>query len=119
MNFLECGTCTECCRGNLSGVTYGTTFGNGKPCTFLVKNECYIYCVRPVACRKYQCAWSQNLFEDWMKPEKSGVLVSVENDNEGKQYLKVVTIRDKKTDDRAIPYLEEWVKKHNTYMMQV
>ncbi len=109
--FLECGTCNECCNGNLVGEAYGIPFGNNKPCHFLIEQKCSIYSSRPDACKKFQCGWSQNLFVDWMKPELSGILVSIEYDTNNKQFLKAIITKNKKLDSRAIPYLNGWVQK--------
>lgn len=115
--FLECGTCNECCSGNLVGEAHGIPFGNNKPCHFLVEQKCSIYSSRPDVCKKFQCGWSQNLFVDWMKPELSGILVSIEYDTNNKQFLKATIIKNKKLDSRAIPYLNEWAQKNNTYLV--
>jgi hypothetical protein len=39
---------------------------------------------------QFQCAWSQHLFPEWMRPDKSNALISVEKNQTGEQYLKVV-----------------------------
>lgn len=117
--FLECGTCNECCSGNLTGEAHGIPFGRNKPCHFLIDQKCSIYSSRPETCKKFQCGWSQNLFVDWMKPELSGVLVSIETDEVGKQYLRATIVQNKPLDTRAIPYLKEWVEKNNTYLVVV
>jgi hypothetical protein len=117
--FLECGTCNECCSGSLTGEARGIPFGKNKPCHFLIDQKCSIYSSRPENCKKFQCGWSQNLFVDWMKPELSGVLVSIEIDVDGKQFLKATIIQNKTLDIRAIPYLKDWVEKNNTYLVIV
>jgi hypothetical protein len=110
----ECGECTACCDGWLISNSYGNKFGNGIPCLFLCDKKCSIYNTRPETCSKYQCAWSQGLFPDWMKPTKSNVLISVEFDNNRKQFLKVIKM---KTDieQTIIDFIENWVKENNTY----
>lgn len=113
MNFLSCGNCTACCDGNLIGNAYGIEFGNKKPCAFLIDKKCSIYSVRPNVCKKYQCAWSQGLFPEWMKPNTSGVLVSVEN-TQNHQFLKIVKIH-RDIDLKVFDFLDTWCKNNNTY----
>jgi Fe-S-cluster containining protein len=96
--FRECGECTACCDGHLSGEVYGEPFGNHKPCSFLQEKTCQIYQERPTMCRRYQCAYTQFLLPRNMRPDISQLLVSVEFDQEGKQYLKAVEMSD------TVPY---------------
>lgn len=115
-NFQECGECTACCTW-LHGVAHGVSFGSGKSCVFLNKN-CSVYSVRPQFCKNFQCAFTQNLFtQEWMRPDKCGVLVMVQDWSKG-QYLKVVETGRKMTDE-ALLEITNFCKKHNTpYMMQ-
>ena len=89
MEFRPCGDCHECCTGKLVGNQYGNLMYPGRPCAFLLKDGCGIHGSRPKECRSYQCAWSQNLFPEWMRPDKTDALISVEV-KDGKQYLKVI-----------------------------
>lgn len=86
--FRACDECTECCTGHLTGNAHGHDFGNGTPCFFL-KKKCSIYSNRPSVCQKYQCAWSQYLLDEDLRPDKSGLLVSVINGKE-KQFLEII-----------------------------
>lgn len=95
MPFKPCGECTECCDGNLIGKSYGNDFYKNKPCIFLVNKKCSIYKNRPQVCRSFQCAWTQNLLDDDMRPDKCGIIVSIEADEFGKQYFKVIETNDK------------------------
>lgn len=113
MNFLSCGDCTACCDGNLIGNAYGVKFGNNISCSFLINKKCSIYSVRPSVCKKYQCAWTQGLFPDWMKPNISGVLASVEN-NQNCQFLRIVKIHTN-VDQKVFDFLDTWCKNNNTY----
>jgi hypothetical protein len=108
-----CGDCTACCSGSLIGTAFGNRFNIERPCVFLVEHECTMYNIRPDACRKYQCAWSQGLFPDWMKPLESGVLVSIEV--VGYQYLRVMNLSNKPINKRVIEFLDKWTKENNTY----
>lgn len=91
MNFRPCNECNKCCTGKLLANIHGFEMGNGKPCVFLIKGQCSIYDNRPKVCQSYQCAWSQGLFDEDMRPDKTGLMVSVEKDLEG-QYLKVIPV---------------------------
>lgn len=110
--FRDCGDCTACCTW-LVGDAYGHPFGCGQSCKFLESNGCGVYKVRPETCRDYQCAWSQNILPEEMRPDKCGILVSVENKEEI-QYLKVIQIGDQKMNEEYKKILEDWSKKMNT-----
>lgn len=114
--FRDCTGCSACCEGNLIGNAHGNPFGP-RPCVFLDGQQCGIYDTRPGVCAKYQCAWTQNLFDDIIKrPSDSNMLISVEQkDNE--QYLKCVKMGD--VDEDAMEYLNGWAQKHNTYIQVV
>lgn len=95
MQFRPCGECTACCDGNLLSNSHGNIFGNKKPCVFLVEKICSVYKDRPNTCKNYQCAWSQSLFDEDLRPDRCGVLISVENNlNTKKQFFKVVQIKE-------------------------
>jgi len=115
--FRPCGDCTACCDGHIIGNSYGNSFGFSKPCVFLVHKLCSIYSDRPKSCSNYQCAWSQGLFSEKLKPNESGVLISVET-SDGVQFLKVVEMRE------SIAYsvyeeIEAFCKNNNTYYIKV
>jgi Fe-S-cluster containining protein len=106
-----CGECTKCCELLYANI-YGHEFGGGLSCKFLGECDCKIYKVRPEVCRNYYCAWAQELLPDEMRPDKCGVLASVQNGKNG-QFLKVVGDNDKINID-IISYLKEWSIKTNT-----
>jgi hypothetical protein len=104
-----CGTCKACCiylgieeLGKLPAT----------PCKHLTKvrieNCCSIYSNRPIACRTYSCAWLSGLFADHMRPDRSGLLVSiykredldegisVEPENVGQTLAATIAIADKR-----------------------
>jgi hypothetical protein len=72
----------------VAGDAFGITFHPHKPCAFL-QSKCIVYNFRPQVCRKFYCAWVQGLFPDWMRPDKTNVLISVQDWSRG-QYLKVI-----------------------------
>lgn len=80
----ECGSCTKCCEGWLSGVVDGEYFYPGKECKFCIAGSgCSSYESRPVdPCQTFTCAWIlDESIEDDRKPEFSDAIVSVNNVN--------------------------------------
>lgn len=110
--FRECGDCTACCSW-LVGDAFGWKFGEGKSCKFLECNSCGVHKARPETCRNYQCAWSQYLLPEEMRPDKCNVLVSVEQNDNG-QYLKVFGINNIKITDDVKTWFSSWGEKMNT-----
>jgi len=106
----DCGSCTACCTW-LIGDAYGWEFGGGKSCKFLCENGCSVHRARPKSCEKYFCAWAQELIDEEYRPDKCGVLISVESNEEG-QYLKVLEINE--INRNAIEYLRKWSERMNT-----
>ena len=88
----ECGSCTKCCEGFLSGEAKGKTFYGGKPCHFVaVGKGCSIYKERPInPCVSYKCAWliDENLPE-WFKPDYINTIIDIRKIN-NIQYINVV-----------------------------
>lgn len=118
INFRPCGDCHACCEGFLNAIAYGNKFGQGKPCKFLCNKQCTIYETRPEVCRKYECAWSQGIIPEWLKPNKVGVLISVETNPDKSQYLRVIEM--KPTVDYAVyQTIKEWCQNNNTYYIRV
>lgn len=112
----SCNGCDRCCDGHLEGTARGTWFGKLKPCKFLADTLCTIYDARPSQCRKYYCAWAQELLPIWMKPSEIDVVVSVEIDQTNKQYLKVVSTNDLTTEVEN--EINSWVTENNTYFVK-
>jgi len=97
MEFRDCDGCAKCCDGSLVGTAYGNKFGPA-PCIYLKNGKCSIYETRPKMCQKYQCAWSQGLFPEWMKPDLTGTMCSVEGEAP-RQVIRIVAyIPDDKVD---------------------
>lgn len=114
-----CGDCVACCEGHLIGNSYGNKFGNGKQCIFLVKQDCTIYTDRPETCRKYQCAWTQGLLPENLRPDQSGIMVSVEVDKEAnKQFLKVIEMRSG-IDYNTYKAVDDFCQANNTHYVKV
>ena len=124
ITFKPCGDCHECCTGRLVGSAYGNDYKPGHSCVFLVKKECIIHETRPDSCRNYQCAWSQGLFgdSDQLKPNKCGVLISIENVknttlklDQSPQYLNCIGTLTPELKE----YLDNWVRENNTFYKEV
>jgi len=73
----ECGNCTRCCEGWISGEVKGKKFFNGSPCHYVNINKgCTIYNDRPKMCHNFNCEWLINSdIPEYLKPEKSKVLI--------------------------------------------
>jgi hypothetical protein len=88
-----CGECTACCEGHLTGTAYNMDFFPGKPCHFLGEKGCTIYKHRPHnPCVSFRCAWlddDRSVFPEWMRPDKSGVIIQTLNWKENKQYINI------------------------------
>lgn len=118
MNFRECGECTECCNGNLELEVHGNYVGKSKPCPFLGENNCGIYEKRPNTCASYQCAWTQYILPETMRPDQCGVLVSVEFDQNQKQFLRVIELREF-IEYNTYHCIDKFTKQHDTYWIKV
>ena len=116
--FRDCGSCHACCDGNLIGNTFGNKFGNKKPCIFLVNKLCAIYETRPNTCRNYQCAWTQKILPEWMRPNDCGVLVSIEIDKDFNKYLKVIEMKEV-VNYAVYKEIENFCKLNDTYYVKV
>ena len=105
-----CAECRACCQGWVIGEAYGSRFYPGKACDFLC-GGCQIYDVRPNVCRKFYCAYAQELFPEWMRPDKSKVIISVQDWSKG-QYL-LCSEMGQKMSDEALLEINNFSKKHN------
>lgn len=74
-----CGTCNACCTW-LGIDAPGLHKRAGVRCRHLSTNRrencCNIYARRPESCVKYRCGWLQGVFDNDLRPDKSGVVVS-------------------------------------------
>lgn len=80
----NCGTCTKCCEGWLSGEALGHNFDLGKPCHFVsVGNGCSVYAKRPKdPCVTFKCEWLNNYdLPEWFKPDQINAIVKIEHIN--------------------------------------
>lgn len=114
--FRECKECAACCQGWLSADIYGTKMGDGKKCSFH-QNKCLIYNQRPKTCINYQCAWSQYLFPEWMRPDKCKVLINVQDWSKG-QYLKCIEMGQKMSDEIFLEIMNFCKKNNCPYIIQ-
>ena len=75
----NCGSCTKCCEGYLSGVAHNKPFFLGNPCHYLAIGEgCTIYAKRPKdPCVNYHCEWLNNSeIPEWLKPDKINAIIT-------------------------------------------
>lgn len=74
----ECGSCTKCCEGWLTGEVYGYKFWPGNPCHFKMNGGCSIYENRPHdPCKTYKCQWLINdKIPYWMKPNEINAIIT-------------------------------------------
>lgn len=118
MDFYPCDECTACCDGSLIGNSYGNMFGPKSPCKFMVNKECTIYKDRPSCCQRFQCGWSQKLFSIDMRPDKCGLLVSVEHDSKNKKFLKVMLLQPI-VDYKYYREIHNFCVENDTYFVKV
>lgn len=90
-SFRECGACSACCSGVLKAPILNTYMGP-KKCLFHC-GKCLIYPIRPEVCVSYQCLWSQFALPESFRPDKIGLLVSVENYTNG-QFLRIIKLKE-------------------------
>src|SRR6185437_16122284 len=73
----DCDTCSACCTWMGVEAIHKWT---GQVCRHLDGRDptrrCSIYAKRPLACMTYQCLWRSGFFEDELRPDKSGLIVS-------------------------------------------
>jgi len=106
----ECGGCTACCEGWLSGVVHDREFYPGMPCHFKGCNGCSIYGDRPESpCKTYSCEWLKNdNVPEWMKPSKSGVIITAKDwthpDGSKQVFLEILEM-GKKIDSTVLNWL--------------
>lgn len=102
-----CDGCAECCKGWLSGNSYGHDFYPGKPCFFLQKS-CSIYEKRPDdPCKSYRCHWlSSNDLPMWMRPDLSNALVTYRK-YDNVEYFEILEC-GKKMDSSVLSWFIIW-----------
>ena len=87
----ECGNCTKCCDGWLTGVAYDKPFFPGRPCHFVASGDkCTIYAKRPQnPCVIYKCEWLANPdIPEWVKPNEINTIITRRKfEDSGIEYL--------------------------------
>lgn len=89
----DCGDCTKCCEGYLSGEALGKTFFRSKPCHFVAIGQgCTVYAQRPKnPCVSYKCEWLTNLdIPEWMKPNLINTIIDKRKTPSGIEYINIV-----------------------------
>lgn len=87
-----CDECNACCTWLTCSVN-NVEFPSGESCYYL-NEQCSIYKNRPDVCRNFECAWYQNFFPEWMRPDQCGVLIYFQPWSQG-QYLRVLETNGK------------------------
>lgn len=110
----KCGECTGCCEGWLADTVWGRAMYPGKSCYFLKNKKCSIYETRPNnPCRNFYCGWvKETEFPDWMRPDKSGVILADRVTDSGEKYLMVLPTY-KKIDPDVFSFLNQIKTKRN------
>ncbi len=97
----DCGGCTVCCTV-LTVDTPDLKKPAGTPCAMLTAQGCSIHAVRPPICRTWFCAWRRVAeMPDEARPDRSGLLASVNYVREPRNPLEAVSINV-----RALPGVE-------------
>ncbi len=119
----ECGSCSECCKGWLTGKIYDYEMSPNYPCHFVDSNKCdgccKIYEHRPEMCSSYKCEWLTNplVFPEWLKPEKSKVIVTerLHEDEESGEQIPYWSVKEcgQKIESTVLNYLLLLVIKNN------
>ena len=102
----ECGSCTKCCEGYISGGAHGIKFGNGVPCEFLAWGHgCTIYEDRPLSpCKKFKCLWLRDPeIPENLKPNISQVMAM----RKGQNFIVLVNVGPN-PDQEAINWYRTW-----------
>lgn len=87
-----CGECTACCTV-LTVDTPDFKKPAGTPCAQLTARGCGIHQVRPHICRTWFCAWRRvAALPDAARPDRSGLLVSINFVREPRNCLEAVSI---------------------------
>lgn len=96
-----CGDCTVCCTAlPIQSDSFQKT--SGVTCRHCVSG-CAIYSDRPQACRDFHCGWRQlPMLDDAWRPDRSGVMVVVDNDYIPARYterpgIKLIVLGDRRT----------------------
>ena len=120
----ECGSCTACCDGWLSGQAHGYHFYPGRPCHFKGAGCCSIYPDRPESpCKAFECVWlSKALVElpEWMRPDLCGSIVLAQ-EWQDKQYSLRIFETGKKIDSNVLSWFFELYFAHEvcfSYQLQ-
>lgn len=116
IEYRDCGECNACCKWLIVDDVYGHDIKPGKPCFFLCEEKnCTIHEKRPEVCRNYQCAWTQRVLPEWMRPDKCNAIVCVERWGPNKEYqLLRVTETGQKYEAKVLSWIIHFCAKTNT-----
>mgnify|MGYP003333950233 FL=1 len=87
----DCGGCTRCCEGWLTGDAWGHQLRPGHACGWLGSGGCLIYENRPHnPCKTFLCEWKRlPSIPEWLWPHKSRVIM-VARTHEQHEYIRLV-----------------------------
>ncbi|MEP9361286.1 YkgJ family cysteine cluster protein [Sphingomonas sp. KR3-1] len=87
-----CGDCTACCTV-LTVNSPDFRKPGGEPCQYLAAHGCGIHAERPAICRSWFCVWRRvAALPDDARPDRSGLLVSLNFEREPRNCLEAVSI---------------------------
>ncbi|WP_354291044.1 YkgJ family cysteine cluster protein [Sphingomonas sp. PvP055] len=96
-----CGDCTACCTV-LTVDTPEFRKPGGTPCDYLVAQGCSIHASRPHICRTWFCGWRRTAaMPDQARPDRSGLLVSLNFERAPRNCFEGVSIIVRTTDPGA------------------
>lgn len=105
----ECGSCTKCCDGWLTGNVGGEDFYPGKACIFSNTGcGCKNYKNRPIdPCINYNCAWIlHEEIPESFKPSESNTIISISQVDKY-PYAELLPAGDK-IDSRVLSWFIIW-----------
>jgi hypothetical protein len=70
----ECGDCTACCT--VLGV-HELKKAPSTPCCHECATGCSTYESRPESCREFRCVWLDGAFEEHLRPDKLGLVITL------------------------------------------
>lgn len=107
----SCNNCTACCDGTLLGKAHGHYFYPGKPCFFVISdNCCTIYEDRPKLCKMFECGWIKNeSVPEELWPKESGIII-IEIQEE---IVIAGIVYGKNPDPLKIKQFEDWASSKN------
>lgn len=105
----QCGSCTACCDGWMTGTILGHEMKPGVPCHFRGEGGCTIYEDRPAnPCRGFICGWLLNgsPFPESFRPDRLGVIIVATIWRKRRAY--VLAYAGRKPDAQLLEWMREY-----------